>query len=76
MNSLSFFLLLLLKCIILILYFQISKFLKLIVNMYDKSNTPEKILNFQKTNDLKMLISQIRVTTTITKNSINVSIID
>lgn len=44
--------------------------------MYNKSSTQDKILNFQKTNDIKTLISQIRVTTTITRNSVNVSILD
>lgn len=42
--------------------------------MYNNSSTQDKILNFQKTNDMKTLISQIRVTTTITRNSVNVSI--
>lgn len=42
--------------------------------MYNNSSTQEKIFNFQKTSDLKVLISTIRLTTTITKNSVNVSI--
>jgi len=41
--------------------------------MYNNSNTQDKILTFQKTSDLKVLISTIRLTTTITKNSVNVS---
>jgi len=45
------------------------------MDMYNNSSTQEKIFNFQKTNDLKVLISTIRLTTTISKNSINVSII-
>lgn len=43
------------------------------MDMYNNSNSQEKIFNFQKTNDLKVLISTIRLTTTISKNSINVS---
>lgn len=42
--------------------------------MFSNSTTLEKIFNFQKTTDLKALISTIRLTTTITKNNINVSI--
>lgn len=42
--------------------------------MYNNSNTQEKILSFQKTNDLKTLISKMRVPTVITSNSVNVSI--
>lgn len=41
--------------------------------MFNNSTTTEKIFNFQKTSDLKALISTIRLTTTITKNNINVS---
>lgn len=44
------------------------------MDMYNNSSTQDKIFNFQKTNDLKVLISTIRLTTTISKNSINVSI--
>lgn len=43
--------------------------------MFNNSTTQDKIFNFQKTTDLKVLISTIRLTTTITKNNINVSIL-
>lgn len=56
------------------LYFQVLKFLMLIKEMYNNSSTPEKIFNFQKTSDLKVLVTTIRLTTTITRNSVNVSI--
>lgn len=55
-------------------FFQILKFLKLIMDIYKNSSTQEKILNFHNTPDLKILISTIRLTTTISKNSVNVSI--
>lgn len=42
--------------------------------MYNSSNTQDKVLNFQKTNDLKALISTIRLTTNVSRNSVNVSI--
>lgn len=44
------------------------------MDMYNNSSTQEKILTFQKPTDLKNIISTIRLTTTITKNSVNVSI--
>jgi len=44
------------------------------MDIYNNSSTQEKILSFQKTTDLKLLISNIRLTTTITKNSVNVNI--
>jgi hypothetical protein len=53
--------------------FQIIQFLKLIFDIFNNSSTTEKIFNFQKTSDLKVLINTIRLTTTITKNNINVS---
>jgi len=46
----------------------------LIKDIYNNSSTPEKIFNYQKTSDLKELINTIRLTTTITRNSVNVSI--
>lgn len=42
--------------------------------MYNNSSTQDKILNFQKTHDLKALISTIRLTTNLSRNSVNVSI--
>ncbi|XP_050420275.1 transformation/transcription domain-associated protein-like [Adelges cooleyi] len=48
---------------------EISKFLKLMVNMFSTSSHVEDILSFQKTTDIKTLISTIRSTTSITKNS-------
>lgn len=75
LNKINF---LLLKYILKFFFFfvKVGSFLKLIIDMYNKSSTQDKILNFQKTNDIKTLISQIRVTTTITRNSVNVSILD
>lgn len=64
-NSINFF-----------FFVQVGIFLKLMIDLLIKSSTQDKVLNFQKTNDIKTLISQIRVTTTITKNSVNVSIHD
>lgn len=46
----------------------------LIKDIYNNSSTSEKIFNYQKTSDLKELINTIRLTTTITRNSVNVSI--
>lgn len=46
----------------------------LIKDIYNNSSTQEKIFNYQKTSDLKELINTIRLTTTITRNSVNVSI--
>jgi len=45
----------------------------LIKDIYNNSSTPEKIFNYQKTSDLKELITTIRLTTTVTRNSVNVS---
>jgi len=46
----------------------------LIKDIYNNSSSPEKIFNFQKTSDLKVLITTIRLNTTVTRNSVNVSI--
>lgn len=46
----------------------------IIKDIYNNSSSLEKIFNFQKTSDLKVLITTIRVTTTVTRNSVNVSI--
>jgi len=46
----------------------------LIKDIYNNSSSLEKIFNFQKTSDLKVLITTIRLTTTVTRNSVNVSI--
>lgn len=46
----------------------------LIKDIYNNSSSLEKIFNFQKTSDLKVLITKIRLTTTVTRNSVNVSI--
>jgi len=46
----------------------------LIKDIYNNSSSLDKIFNFQKTSDLKVLITTIRVTTTVTRNSVNVSI--
>jgi len=56
------------------LFFQVYKLLMLIKDIYNNSSCLEKIFNFQKTSDLKVLITTIRVTTTVTRNSVNVSI--
>jgi len=48
----------------------------LIKEIYNNSSSLEKILNFQKTSDLKVLITTIRLTTTVTRNSVNVSIVN
>lgn len=55
--------------------FQIIQFLKLIIDIYNNSSTSQQILNFQKSADFNILISTIRLTTTVTKNSTNVSIV-
>lgn len=52
--------------------FQIFKFLKLGMNIYINSNTLDKIFSFQRTHDLKVLVSTIRVTTTVSKSTMNV----
>jgi len=46
----------------------------LIKDIYNNSSSPEKIFKIQKTSDLKVLITTIRLTTTVTRNSVNVSI--
>lgn len=48
----------------------------LIKEIYNNSSSLEKIFNFQKTSDLKVLITTIRLTTTVTRNSVNVSIVN
>ncbi|XP_025202207.1 transcription-associated protein 1-like [Melanaphis sacchari] len=50
---------------------EIYKLLMLIKDIYNNSSTLEKIFNFQKTSDLKELITTIRLTTTVTRNSVN-----
>lgn len=50
---------------------EIYKLLMLIKDIYNNSSTPEKIFSYQKTSDLKELINTIRLTTTITRNSVN-----
>ncbi|XP_029341770.1 transformation/transcription domain-associated protein isoform X2 [Acyrthosiphon pisum] len=50
---------------------EVYRLLMLIKDIYNNSSSPEKIFNFQKTSDLKVLITTIRLTTTVTRNSVN-----
>lgn len=50
---------------------EVYKLLMLIKDIYNNSSSLEKIFNFQKTSDLKVLITTIRLTTTVTRNSVN-----